>query len=121
MSDKYKKTSAYECEICGDLHDHPSLAEKCYTQCYLYRLFEEIAELRIRGGQTEADHEHTKLEMAAMIEDLEEARDALEAEYGDDCNHGEYMKHIQTEGGIYCADCGEQVNDYPEDPETFTL
>jgi hypothetical protein len=87
----------------------------------MYQLFEQIAELRIRGGQTEADHEHVKLEIASMVEDLEETKDKLDERFGDCCNHGEHLKYVMTEGGIFCQRCGEEVNEYPKDPEVFTL
>lgn len=119
MSERYSKAEAYKCSECGELHDHPALAGKCSRKDELYRLFEEIAELRIRGGICEGEHEHTKLEVSEMIETIQEYRDELEEIFGDGCDHGEYMKHVQTEGGVYCAECDEVVNEHPKDPQTI--
>lgn len=122
VSDRYRKTEAYECSGCGELHDHPSLAEKCSKKDELYRLANEIAELRIRGGICEGDMEHSKIEVSAIIEEFREQRDDLEEQYGDDCDHDEVSKSIDAHnGGVYCTECGEKVNEYPKDPETFTI
>lgn len=121
MSDKYNPVDALECEICGELYTSPTLAEKCYNKCYTYKLMKEIAELRLRGGVHNADIEHTKSEIASMIGDLEEARGELEDMYGDDCDHREAMKTVQKNGGTYCHECSEEVNNFPEDPEVYSL
>lgn len=121
MSEKYEKVAAFRCGVCGELHTSPALAENCYVECHARRLMEEIAELRLRGGVNDADTEHMKSERASMLDDLEEARDELEAMFGDDCDHNECMKQVQVDGGTYCHECDEQVNELPEDPQTFTL
>lgn len=120
MSDTYKETNVYECTECGDVYDHPSLAEKCATEDRFYKVAEEIAELRIRGGEC-TGHEHSKLEVGEILDELREERDELEQKYGDDCDHGDYMKKVKADGGVYCSECGEMVNEHPKDPETFTL
>lgn len=121
MSDRYRKVDAYKCEECGDLYDHPSLAEKCSKQDQMLRLAREIAELRIRGDIYEGKHPHTKIEVGAIIDKLKEERDELEEQFGDECDHMEAMKDVMVDGGVYCHECKEQVNEYPKEVETVNL
>lgn len=120
--DKYTKKDAFECNICGERYDHPSLASRCWRGCKLREVAYEIAELRIRGGIGRSDVEHPHNEVSKMIELFEEQRDVLEEQFGDDCDHMEAMKEVDPyEGGVYCVECQEKVNEHPKDPQTITI
>lgn len=43
MSQDYTKIEAWQCEHCGSLHEHPSLAERCAMKCRWEDLIEQIA------------------------------------------------------------------------------
>jgi len=77
MSEYTSKVEVWECDFCGSLHDHPSLAEKCAVKCRWYRLTAEIA----REKET-----HPKLERPEKLEKLQEELDGLT-----DTNQEEYQ------------------------------
>lgn len=60
MSDKYRKVEQYKCAECGEVHDHPSLAESCW--------FKD----RMLDALEEADN-HIKLSRSQMLEQIEQA------------------------------------------------
>lgn len=71
----YEKVEAFQCSECGELYDHPSLAERCSNECRLYRLAKEVAELRVE--QDDSEHLHWKPELSSMIDYLEDVRDEM--------------------------------------------
>lgn len=74
MGDHISKVEAWECDYCGSLHDHPSLAEKCAVKCRWYRLTDELAE--------ELDA-HPKLERPERLDELEAELEELREQKSD--------------------------------------
>lgn len=68
MSQDYSKIEAWQCEHCGSIHDHPSLAERCAMKCKWEDLVEQIAVER---------ENNKKLEKAEMLEALEDKLEGM--------------------------------------------
>lgn len=86
-----EKVDAFECEECGSLYDHPSLAGRCEKQCKLYYLLrdigDELDEDSDMGLNIHPDVEtefseyapfHSKIFIADVIEGLEKTLEYLE-------------------------------------------
>ena len=60
MSDKYKKVEQYKCKECGNVYDHPSLAENCW---FTDRMVDALKKAE----------NHIKLSRHQMLEEIEQA------------------------------------------------